>query len=29
MIILEFIAGLILAVDMIAIDQIKRGLISE
>jgi hypothetical protein len=29
MIILEFIAGLVLAVDMIAIDQIKRGLISE
>lgn len=29
MIILELIAGLVLAVDMIAIDQIKRGLISE
>lgn len=29
MTILEFIAGLVLAVDMIAIDQIKRGLTSE
>ena len=29
MIIFEFIAGLILAVNMIAIDQIKRDLTSE